>query len=162
MCYISDGRSNTINNFIAVNENKTIRLEILVDARALNVWAALTEPGLIGKWVLDTPIEILTEWLEGGYRLERGDLHGLAFENRGKIVRFDPPKALEYTHWSTLSIIPDLPENYSNLRFDLENTGNQTLLSLTIHNLPTFEIFKHMEFYWKTALHMLKEVAESR
>lgn len=162
MCYISDGRSNTINHFIAVNENKTIRLEILVDARALNVWAALTEPGLIGKWVLDTPIEILTEWLEGGYRLEIGDLHGLAFENRGEIVRFDPPKALEYTHWSTLSIIPDLPENYSNLRFDLENTGNQTLLSLTIHNLPTFEIFKHMEFYWKTALHMLKEVAESR
>jgi uncharacterized protein YndB with AHSA1/START domain len=145
-----------------VQEHKTIRLEILVNAPAPDVWAALTRPELITKWMLDTPIEILTEWREGGNRLERGDLHGLAFENRGKITRFDPPKTLEYTHWSTLSIVPDVPENYSSVRFDLQEPDNQTLLTLTIDNLPTFEIFKHMEFYWKTALHMLKEMAESR
>jgi uncharacterized protein YndB with AHSA1/START domain len=140
----------------------SLHLEILVNTPAPNVWAALTEPELITKWMLDTPVEILTEWREGGQRLERGDLHGLPFENRGKIIRFDPANTLEYTHWSTLSIVPDLPGNYSLLRFDLQETENQTLLAVTIGNLLTFEIFKHMEFYWKTALHMLKEVAESR
>jgi uncharacterized protein YndB with AHSA1/START domain len=143
-------------------ENKTFHLEILVNTPAPNVWAALTQPELIAKWMLDTPVEILTEWREGGNILQRGDLHGLAFENRGKIVQFEPLKALEYTHWSTLSIISDVPENYSIVRFDLQETENRTLLILTIRNLLTFEIFKHMEFYWKTALHMLKEVAESR
>lgn len=149
-------------NIIAVQEHKTIRLEILINTPAPDVWAALTRPELIAKWMLDTPIEIVTEWREGGNRLEQGDLHGLAFENRGKIARFDPPKTLEYTHWSTLSIVPDLPENYSSIRFDLQEIGNQTVLTLSIRNLLTFEIFKHMEFYWKTALHMLKEVAESQ
>lgn len=142
-------------------ENKLIRLEILIDTPARNVWAALTQPELIAKWMLDTPVEILTEWREGGTRLERGDLHGLAFENRGKILRFDPANALEYSHWSSLSLVPDLPENYTVLHFDLQETINQTILTLTIRNLLTFEIFKHMEFYWKTALHLLKEVAET-
>lgn len=148
-------------NIIAVHENKSIHLQILINTSAQNIWAALTQPELIGKWMLDTPVEILTEWREGGTLLERGDLHGLAFENRGRIRRFDPPNELEYTHWSTLSIVPDLPENYSIVRFDLQETVNQTLLTLTIGNLLTFEILKHMEFYWKTALHLLKEVAES-
>lgn len=144
-----------------MHENKTIRLEILIAAPAPNVWAALTELGLINKWMLDTPVEILTEWHEGGRLLERGDLHGLPFENRGKIVRFDPPNALEYTHWSSLSIVPDLPENYTSVCFDLHQIENQTLLTLTMGNLLTFEIFKHLEFYWKTALHLFKAVAES-
>ena len=141
--------------------DKPIHLEILINTSAKNIWAVLTQPALIGKWMLDTPVEILTEWREGGTLLERGDLHGLAFENRGLIRRFDPPNALEYTHWSTLSVVPDLPENYSILHFDLQETANQTLLTLTIGNLLTFEILKHMEFYWKTALHLLKEVAEA-
>lgn len=145
-----------------MHENKTLRLEILINTPAPNVWAALTVPELIAKWMLDTPVEILTEWREGGNLLERGDLHGITFENRGKITRFDPAKTLEYTHWSTLSIVPNLPENYSIVCFDLQETENQTLLTLTIGNLITFEIFKHIEFYWKTALHMLKELAESR
>lgn len=139
-----------------------IQLKTLINAPAPNVWAALTKPQLIAQWMLDTSVEILTDWQEGGERLERGDLHGLAFENRGKILRFDPPRTLEYTHWSTLSIIPDVPENYSTLHFDLHYSEKQTLLSLTISNMLTFEIFKHLEFYWKTALHMLKEVAESQ
>ncbi|WP_342087460.1 SRPBCC family protein [Dyadobacter sp. OTU695] len=145
-----------------MHENKSFRLKIMINAPATKIWASLTQPELIAKWMLDTPVEILTEWREGGYRLERGDLHGLAFENRGKIIRFDPPKALEYTHWSTLSIIPDVQKNYSTVRFDLQETDSQTLLTISTGNLPTFEIFKHMEFYWKTALHMLKDVAESR
>lgn len=143
-----------------MHENKTIHLEILINTSAQDIWATLTQPELIAKWMLDTPVEILTEWREGGTLLERGDLHGLVFENRGKVLRFDQPKTLEYTHWSTLSIVADIPENYSIIRFDLQETGNQTLLTLTIRNLLTFEIFKHMEFYWKTALHLLKEVAE--
>lgn len=145
-----------------MHENKTIHFEIVINTSAQDIWATLTQPELIGKWMLDTPVDILTEWRENGELLERGDLHGLAFENRGKIVRFDPPNALEYIHWSSLSIVPDIPENYSVIRFDLQETVHQTILTLTIRNLLTFEILKHMEFYWKTALHLLKEVAESR
>ena len=144
-----------------MHENEAIRLEILINTSAKNIWAVLTQPELIGKWMLDTPVEILTEWREGGRLLEQGDLHGLPFENRGKILRFDPPNVLEYTHWSTLSIVPDLPEHYSIVRFHLQETVDQTLLTLSLGNLLTFEILKHMEFYWKTALHLLKEAAES-
>jgi uncharacterized protein YndB with AHSA1/START domain len=142
-------------------EKHLIDLEITINASAEHVWAVLTQPELIAKWMLDTPVEIDTEWREGGKLQEQGDLHGLPFENRGKIIRFDPPAALEYTHWSTLSLIPDVPQNYSILQFELQTADHSTVLKLTINNLVTFEIFKHLEFYWKVALHLLKEVAES-
>lgn len=144
-----------------MSQNQLIHLEITINASAEHVWAVLTQPELIEKWMLDTPVEIGTEWREGGKLQEQGDLHGLSFENRGKIIRFDPPAALEYTHWSTLSLIPDEPQNYSILQFKLQTADNSTDLTLTISNLVTFEIFKHLEFYWKVALHLLKEVAES-
>jgi uncharacterized protein YndB with AHSA1/START domain len=144
-----------------MSQNQLIHLEITINASAEHVWAVLTQPELIEKWMLDTPVEIGTEWREGGKLQEQGDLHGLPFENRGNIITFDPPAALEYTHWSTLSLIPDEPQNYSLLQFKLQTVGNSTDLTLTISNLVTFEIFKHLEFYWKVALHLLKEVAES-
>ncbi|GGH32371.1 hypothetical protein GCM10007423_21830 [Dyadobacter endophyticus] len=148
-------------NTTAVLENPLIYLDITVNASAEHVWAVLTQPELIGKWMFDTPVEIDTEWHEGGKLREQGDLHGLPFENRGEIIRFDPPAALQYTHWSTLSLIPDVPQNYSLLQFQLQNIDSRTVLKLTISNLVTFEIFKHLEFYWKVALHLLREVAES-
>ncbi|WP_353719461.1 SRPBCC domain-containing protein [Dyadobacter sp. 676] len=138
-----------------------IRLEIPINAPAANIWTALTDPTSIGKWMLDSPVEILTEWRLGGRISERGDLHGLPFENRGEIVRFEPGTALAYTHWSTLSEIADVPENYSFLLFEIQNTDKPPKLMLTIDNLPTFAVRKHLEFYWKMALYLLKEVAEN-
>jgi uncharacterized protein YndB with AHSA1/START domain len=144
-----------------MHENETIHLEILINAPATRVWATLTEPELINKWMLDTPIEILTEWQQDGKMQIRGDLYGLPFENRGTIRRFEPTAILEYTHWSTLSLISDIPENYSTLRFEIQAIDKQSHIALTVENLITFEIFKHLQFYWNTALHLLKEVAES-
>jgi uncharacterized protein YndB with AHSA1/START domain len=144
-----------------MTEKHLIDLEITINASAEHVWAVLTQPELVRKWMFDTPVEIGTEWQEGGKLQERGDLHGLPFENKGHIIRFDPPAALAYTHWSTLSLIPDIPQNYSLWQFELQAVGHNTVLTLTISNLVTFEIFKHLEFYWKVALHLFKEVAES-
>lgn len=142
-------------------EKPIIHHEIKINAPASRVWDTLTVPELIQQWMLDTPLRFLTEWRQGGTVLVRGDLHGLPFENRGEVLRFEPCRFLEYSHWSTLSLIPDTPENYSVLRFELCPQHSQTLLTLTIHDFLTFEIFKHLQFYWNTALHVLKEVAES-
>nr|WP_295934437.1 SRPBCC domain-containing protein [uncultured Dyadobacter sp.] len=143
-------------------EIPVIRHEIQINAPTGRVWDTLTVSELIHQWMLDTPLLFLTEWREQGNVLIRGDLHGLPFENRGKVLRFEPCQVLEYTHWSTLSLIADIPENYSVLHFELRPQQDQTLLILTIREFLTFEIFKHLQFYWNTALHLLKEVAESR
>lgn len=144
-----------------MSEEPIVRQEIHINAPAARIWATLTIPHLIQQWMLDTPLEFLTEWREAGDVLIRGDLYGLPFENRGKILRFEPFRNLEYTHWSTLSLVPDIPGNYSVLHFELLAHDNRTHLILTIRDFLTFEIFKHLQFYWNTALHSLKEVAES-
>ena len=144
-----------------MTRDQLIYLEVSINASTENVWATLTQPGLIQKWMLDTPVEIHTQWHEGGKLHERGDLHGIPFENMGEIILFNPGVALRYTHWSTLSFTADAPQNYSTLQFELEGTNNNTHLTLTISNLVTFEIFKHLQFYWRTALHLLKDAAES-
>ncbi len=144
-----------------MQDDPVISQRIEINATRARVWDTLTDPHLIQQWMLDTPLEFLTEWREEGDVLIRGDLHGFPFENRGKMLRFEPFRNLEYTHWSTLSLVPDIPEGYSVLHFELLAQDDHTILILTIRDFLTFEIFKHLQFYWNTALHLLKEVAES-
>lgn len=111
--------------------------------------------------MLDTEVEVISDWKVGSSIVFRGDLHGLAFENKGVIRQFEQDQVLEYTFWSTLSELPDAPENYSVVRFALTGEENQTVLTLTISKLITYTILKHHEFYWGVTLNEIKKLAES-
>jgi hypothetical protein len=42
-----------------------------------------------------------------------------AYEDKGKILRFEPRKSLQYSHFSPLSGLHDNPENYHIVTIDL-------------------------------------------
>jgi uncharacterized protein YndB with AHSA1/START domain len=135
---------------------------VTINSEPVAVWTALTDPGLMSKWMggPELEIEVLTNWEIGSPIIIRG-FHHSKFENKGMVLKYEKEQRLIYTHLSSLSRLPDKQENYSILEFILTPAANQTLLTLNIENFATESIRKHLEFYWKTTLNVIKEKVEN-
>lgn len=134
---------------------------IPIKAPASAIWDALTNPQKLKRWMGDPEmdIEVITDWKPGGPIVING-FHHMNFENEGTVLRFEPNQVLEYNYLSSLSRLPDKPENYSVIEFKLMPMEEQTLLTLTIRNFPTEAIFKHLGFYWITTIEIMKKLIE--
>jgi uncharacterized protein YndB with AHSA1/START domain len=133
---------------------------VTINAPTSKIWEALTNPDLMKKWMSELEIEILTDWKVGNLVVIRGKLHGIKFENKGRVLQFEPEKILQYSHLSSLSRLPDKPENYSVFDFRLTPKEDLTLLTLTVSNFPTESIYKHLAFYWNVTLEIFKRMIE--
>lgn len=136
---------------------------VTIAAPATAVWAALTEPAQMKQWMgePEMDLDVVTDWVVGGPIEVRGFLHK-RFVNTGVVVVCDPPRALRYTHLSSISRLPDVPESYTTLDFRLAPDGAQTTLTVTISGFPTTSIFKHLDFYWRGTLSILQRFVEAR
>ena len=133
-----------------------------IHAPAAKVWAALTDPQQMKIWMAQPEMEIITDWKVGSTILMHGPWYKSRFENRGKILLFEPCFALQYTHLSSLSRLPDTDANHTLLDFRLAIEGEQTTLTLTMSNFPTETIEKHLAYYWNVTLTILKKFVEEQ
>ena len=134
---------------------------IIMEATPSVVWHTLTDPDLMKQWMSEPEIgiEIITDWKVGSPIIIKG-FHHIKFENKGAVLQFEPGKVLRYNYLSSLSRLPDIPENYSIIEFKLAPLEHHTSLTLTISNFPTEIIFKHIDFYWRTTIVLLKKFIE--
>jgi uncharacterized protein YndB with AHSA1/START domain len=141
---------------------ETIEKEILIKADPAAVWEVLTNPDRMKEWMGEPEmnIEVITDWEVGGPVMIRG-FHHVKFVNRGTVLQSEPGKLLKYNFLSSVSRLPDKPENYTVVEFRLVPSGDHTQLKLTLGNFPTESIYKHNEFYWKTTIEILKRSVES-
>ena len=146
----------------APTSNQTVNKTITIDAPASKVWDTLTSPERMQQWMAETEIDISTDWKVGHPFVIRGNLHGINFENTGTVLQFEPEQILQYSHLSSLSRLPDKPENYSVVEFRLAPVENQTALTLSVNNFPTESIYKHLAFYWNVTLEILKRMIEQQ
>ena len=125
------------------------------------VWHALTNPDIMKQWMgePEMEIEIITNWRVGSPIVIKG-FHHVKFENTGTIWQFEPDKILKYDYLSSISHLPDKPENHTIIEFRLKPYQNQTSLTLILSNFPTESIFKHINFYWTTTIETLKNWIE--
>jgi uncharacterized protein YndB with AHSA1/START domain len=140
-----------------------IEKKVIINAPRSTVWDGLTNPASMQQW-MGTPkmrLQIISSWKVAEPILITGLLHG-AFENKGTIVRFEPEHRLCYTHLSSSSRLPDEPQNYAVLCFELADVATQTAVSLTVDHFPTETIFKHLNFYWRTAMEVFKKFVEQQ
>ncbi|MBL8078067.1 MAG: SRPBCC domain-containing protein [Anaerolineales bacterium] len=143
------------------SSGRTMNKTVTINASTAQVWHVLTTPDLMKKWMLtDVEIEIITDWKVGSPMSIRGNMNGKDFENTGQVLQFEPERILQYSHLSSLSRLPDVPESYSIIEFKLTPVENQTALALTVRNFPTESIYKHLTFYWNVTLEVLKRLVE--
>ena len=134
---------------------------VVIAASPGDVWRVLTTPALMTSWMgePEMQLEIDTDWRVGAPVEVRG-VHHVAFRNTGTVLRVDPGRALAYTHLSSLSRLPDTPENHTEIAFALAAAGEGTSLTLTLSRFPTESIARHLDFYWRTTLGILKQAVE--
>lgn len=127
------------------------------------VWRTLTDPMRAARWMSDEPLSLDTDWRVGRPIRISGVLHGrLRFANTGVVRAFEPPRLLEYTHYSSLSrrARPGAPERHAVLRFELAPDGAGTRVQLRLGELADYAIYGHLNYYWELALAALKRDCE--
>jgi uncharacterized protein YndB with AHSA1/START domain len=114
-----------------------IEENVIINATRSAVWDALTDPDSIRQWMGEPEmhIEVITDWKVGEPILIAG-FHHVSFQNKGTILRFDPEQVLRYTHLSSVSLLPDEPQNYSIIEFELASAGTRTAVTLTVDKSP--------------------------
>jgi uncharacterized protein YndB with AHSA1/START domain len=135
---------------------------VLINAPAWVVWDDLSRTDRMKEWMgqPEMEIEVVTDWDVGGPIVVRGVLNHARFENTGVVLQFEAPKRLSYTHLSSLSRLPDEPGSYTTFDFGLDQVSDATSLTLVVTGFPTMTIFKHLQFYWRVTLGILKQRAE--
>lgn len=129
-----------------------------INAPVARVWDALVNPALIRQYMFGAQVD--SDWKEGSRITWKGEWQGKAFEDKGQILRIDPGRLLQYTHFSPLAGQPDVPENYHTVTIDLSSDGKETGVSLTQDNNPTEDARQHSESNWNAMLGGLKKLLE--
>jgi uncharacterized protein YndB with AHSA1/START domain len=136
---------------------------VIIRADTTAVWRALTDPVLIRRWAAEPELnlEVVTDWQVGSPIIFKG-IHHVRFENYGTVLHFQPNTFLQYTHLSSISRLPDRPENYTRIAFRLSPSDDGlTSLSVELENFPTESILRHLDFYWRVTIEVLKQFIET-
>ena len=64
------------------------------------------------------------------------------------------------TYWSSLSGVPDVPENYKTVRYELAADGAGTRLTITQDNNDSQAEADHSEQNWRMVLDGIKRLLE--
>jgi uncharacterized protein YndB with AHSA1/START domain len=123
-----------------------VRLTRYYGAAPEDVWAALTEPESLARW-LAAPVEI--ELRSGGaFRLQLAEGETM----NGRVRSIDPPRNLEID-WRRSGEEPSI------IRFELSSDGERTVLVLE-HRRIEAKIGMRYAAIWERRLHELDSVVE--
>ena len=139
------------------------RVSTTVNAPPKKVWDALTNKEKLRGFFFGSEID--STWKVGSPITFRGEFNGHRYEDKGVIKAAQPEKKLSFTHWSSLSTMPDKPENYHIVTFDLAPAGKGTQVTLTQENQNESEprtpkVTEELKKNWSMLLAGLKKVVE--
>jgi len=136
----------------------TAQATTTINTTASKVWDALTNPGLIKQYLYGT--EVTSDWKAGSPITYKGEWEGKSYEDKGEILQIEPNKLLVSTFWSSLAGLPDLPENYKTVRYELSPEIGVTRITITQDNNASQEEADHSTQNWTTVLDQLKDLLE--
>lgn len=135
------------------------KVETLIKAPAAEVWKALTDPALVKQYFFGVDVE--TDWQVGSPIIYKGEWEGQAFEEKGVILEMEPEKRMVSSYYSPSTGLPDSPENYQVITYELQEIEGGTHLSITQENNRSEESRAQSEQNWQLVLDGLKKLVES-
>lgn len=131
---------------------------ISINVPISKVWEALTKPKTIKQYMFGT--NVVSDWKVGSSIVWKGEWQGKPYEDKGKILKLEEERTLQYSHFSPLSGKADAPENYHTVTVELSSNGDKTTVSLSQDGNATEEAREHSERNWKMMLDGLKKLLE--
>ena len=141
-----------------MNKDLIAKTSITINASSTKIWNALVSPEAIKQYMFGT--NVVSDWRVGSPIVWKGEWQGKPYEDKGKILQFEPEQTIQYSHFSPLSGLPDEPKNYHTVTVELTADGNQARVSLTQDNNANAEEQVHSENNWKMMLTSLKQFVE--
>ncbi|MFE3546168.1 SRPBCC domain-containing protein [Nocardia sp. NPDC059177] len=132
--------------------------EVDIAASPQRVWAVLTDPAEVRRFMFGA--EVRTDWRPGSSIVWQGEYQGRSYEDRGEVRAVEPGRLLELTHYSPLSGLPDVAENYHTLSYGLTGDGSSTHLALSQDNNATAADAEHSREMWTAHVAGIKAAAE--
>ena len=136
----------------------TAKATTTIKAPVSKVWQALVNPDIIKQYLFNT--DVISDWKVGSPIIYRGEWEGKPFEDKGEILDIEPERLLRSTHWSPLSGVPDIPENYHTVTYTLAEKGESTEVTISQDNNATEEEKAHSEKNWRIVLEGMKTLLE--
>lgn len=130
-----------------------------MNASPEQVWKALVTPAAITQYMFGTTVT--SDFREGSPITWEGEWKGRPYKDKGVILASVPHRRLSYTHFSPLSGVPDIPENYHTVTIELSDAKPGTRVVLTQDRNATEEEKTHSEENWRMMLAGLKKFVES-
>jgi uncharacterized protein YndB with AHSA1/START domain len=144
-----------------------VKNSIDIRAHAENVWDALVNPEQTKKYMFGC--EAISEWKIGSPLIWKGSYEGkeMVFV-KGSILDIQPNKLLKYTIIDPNSAMPDIPENYLNVTYQLLDNNGKTNLTVVQDGFESAaegekrykEVYNNGEG-WNPILIQIKQLAES-
>ena len=140
-------------------EKQVASADVTINAPIETVWHAITnsEIGLMPGTV------VKSEWKPGDPITFEGEFNGKHFKDYGEIVDKTEGRSVSFSHWSKT---PKRPDDYHIVRYELEDEGDATHVSLTQINVgehPDIDADTKAEFEksWEMMLNHLKKASEA-
>ena len=132
---------------------------VIINAPAAKVWDALINPEIIKEYLFGT--NVVSDWQAGSSITYRGEWKGKTYEDKGTILELTPERRFVSTYWSSMSGLPDTPENYKKVTWELLPEKDGIRLTVLQDNNASEAERNHSEGNWKLVLEKIKELVES-
>jgi uncharacterized protein YndB with AHSA1/START domain len=142
-----------------MEKNPIARASIEIHAPLARVWNALVNAEVIREYMFGT--HVISDWKPGSQIIWKGEWQGKPYTDKGIILQMTDQKLLQYSHFSPLSGIEDVPENYHIVTIRLKEKNNRVVVDLSQDNNPTEESRDHSQKNWEMMLDNLKKFLET-
>jgi uncharacterized protein YndB with AHSA1/START domain len=139
--------------------NLSSKTSIEVNAPAAKVWQALTDAAIVKQYFFGTNVK--SDWKKGSPITWEGEWEGKSYKDTGTVLDIEPGKMLKYNYWSSMSGTENIPENYVDITYDLDEKDGKTVLTITQEKIKTEEAKEHSVQNWQWVFGKMKEMVES-
>jgi uncharacterized protein YndB with AHSA1/START domain len=143
---------------MTMDDELTAKAAVTVKAPVAKVWDALVNPELIKRYMFGATV--VSDWKAGGSIVWKGEWKGKPYEDKGRILEIEPGRRLRYSHFSPLSGVPDLPENYNTVAVALSGPDGAVRVDLAQDGSKTEPARAESQRNWEAMLAGLKKAVE--
>ena len=104
-----------------MKKNLIAKASTNINAPRSDIWDALVTPESIKRYMFGT--DVTSKFYEGSPIVWRGEWQGKVYEDKGKVLKVDPGRVLQFSHYSPLSGLPDRPDSYHVVTIELIDKG---------------------------------------